>query len=43
MEHTVQIGEDFDIDKRNLYKSNYRVDETGKIVKLTKEYIDQKL
>ena len=39
-EHTVQIGEDFDIDKRNLYKSNYRVDETGKIVKLTKEYID---
>lgn len=40
-EHTVQIGEDFDIDKRNVYKSNYRVDETGKIVKLTKEYIDQ--
>ena len=39
-EHTVQIGEDFDIDKRNVYKSNYRVDETGKIVKLTKEYID---
>jgi hypothetical protein len=34
-EHTQQLGEDFDIDKRTLYKSNYTVDETtGKISKI---------
>lgn len=33
-EHTKQIGEDFDIDKRTLYKSNYEIDESGKISKL---------
>lgn len=31
-EHTKQIGEDFDVDKRNVYKLNYKVDNvTGKI------------
>ena len=34
-EHTKQIGEDYDIDKRNIYKSNYVVKENGKIEKLT--------
>lgn len=34
-EHTKQIGEDYDIDKRNIYKSNYVVKEDGKIEKLT--------
>lgn len=33
-EHTKQIGEDFDIDKRTLYKSNYEIDESGRISKL---------
>ena len=34
-EHTKQIGEDYDIDKRNIYKSNYVIKEDGKIEKLT--------
>lgn len=34
-EHTKQIGEDYDIDKRNIYKSNYVVREDGKVEKLT--------
>ena len=34
-EHTKQIGEDYDIDKRNIYKSNYVVKEDGRIEKLT--------
>ena len=34
-EHTKQIGEDYDIDKRNIYKSNYVVKGDGKIEKLT--------
>lgn len=34
-EHTKQIGEDYDIDKRNIYKSNYIVKEDGRIEKLT--------
>lgn len=33
-EHTQQLGEDFDIDKRTLYKSNYTVGESGQIRKL---------
>lgn len=33
-EHTKQIGEDFDIDKRTLYKSNYEIQEDGRISKL---------
>ena len=33
-EHTKQIGEDYDVDKRTLYKSNYYITETGKIEKL---------
>lgn len=33
-EHTQQIGEDFDIDKRTLYKSNYEIDAKGGIRKL---------
>lgn len=36
-EHTKQIGEDYDIDKRNVYKSNYIVKENGRIEKLTSE------
>ena len=35
-EHTVQIGEDFDIDKRNIYKNHYTISKkTGKIEKLS--------
>ena len=35
-EHTVQIGEDFDIDKRNIYKNHYTISKkTGKIQKLS--------
>jgi len=33
-EHTQQLGEDFDIDKRTVYKSNYEVQDNGKISKL---------
>jgi len=36
-EHTQQIGEDFDIDKRWVYKSNYIVDKYGYISKLNYE------
>lgn len=37
-EHTVQLGEDYDIDKRYVYKSNYYVDsKTGSIKKLQYE------
>ena len=36
-EHTKQIGEDFDIDKRNVYKENYVVDNSGRISLLTRE------
>jgi len=32
-EQTVQLGEDYDVDKRTLYKSNYVVDKDGKIIK----------
>ena len=35
-EHTVQIGEDFDIDKRNIYKNHYTISKrTGKIERLS--------
>lgn len=38
-EHTTQLGEDYDIDKRYIYKSNYIVDDvTGRISKV--EYED---
>lgn len=40
-EHTKQIGEDYDIDKRNIYKSNYVVREDGKIEKLTSANIEE--
>lgn len=33
-EHTQQLGEDFDIDKRTLYNLNYNVSDNGKISKL---------
>lgn len=33
-EHTTQLGEDYDIDKRYIYKSNYIVEESGRIAKL---------
>lgn len=33
-EHTKQIGEDYDIDKRTLYKLNYEVQKDGKLTKL---------
>ncbi len=32
-EHTVQIGEDYDVDKRQLYKSHYYVTKNGNITK----------
>ena len=37
-EHAVQIGEDYDIDKRNLYKSHYQVelDNNGKPNRISK-------
>ena len=31
-EHTTQIGEDFDVDKRSLYKKHYRVDPKTKYI-----------
>ena len=40
-EHTKQIGEDFDIDKRYVYKSNYFVDDAGNIKKLTLDNFDE--
>ena len=33
-EHTTQLGEDYDIDKRMVYKSNYVVGKDGKVKKL---------
>ena len=42
-EHTTQLGEDYDIDKRNVYNSNYIVNKkTGKISKLTVESLKDK-
>jgi hypothetical protein len=38
-EQTVQLGEDYDVDKRTLYKSNYIVGKDGKI---TKQLYDEK-
>ena len=38
-EQTVQLGEDYDVDKRTLYKSNYVVGKDGKI---TKQLYDEK-
>lgn len=40
-EHTTQFGEDFDIDKRYIYKHNYYVDKEGK-VKKTEYYTSDK-
>lgn len=37
-EHTKQIGEDFDIDKRYVYKSNYYLDSEKTIKKVTLDY-----
>lgn len=37
-EHTKQIGEDFDIDKRYVYKSNYYLDANKNIRKATLDY-----
>ena len=37
-EHTKQIGEDFDIDKRYVYKSNYYLDAEKNIKKATLDY-----
>ena len=42
-EHTKQIGEDFDIDKRNVYKNHYFVNEDGKIEKLKEHHREQYL
>ena len=36
-EQTTQLGEDYDVDKRYMYKANYIVDETGKIRELQPE------
>lgn len=33
-EHTTQLGEDYDIDKRYVYKSNYYINEEGVIKKI---------
>lgn len=39
-EHTQQIGEDYDIDKRFVYKYHYTISEEGRISKLTQENIE---
>lgn len=39
-EHTEQIGEDYDVDARKLYKNNYFVDNDGKVMLLKPEYVD---
>ena len=40
----VQIGEDFDIDKRNIYKNNYYIDPETKAIKvLNTSYIEDKM
>jgi hypothetical protein len=36
-EQTTQLGEDYDVDKRYMYKANYIVDETGKVRELQPE------
>lgn len=41
-EHTQQIGEDFDVDKRTLYKNNYTIDKTGAIRKLSYSNLNAK-
>lgn len=38
-EHTKQIGEDYDVDKRSVYKYNYHVDNKGRISKITAKYL----
>lgn len=40
-EHTVQIGEDYDVDKRYIYKENYFVDKDGNIRKLSTNSIEE--
>lgn len=40
-EHTQQLGEDYDIDKRFTYGSNYFVDSEGNIKKLNYDNIDE--
>lgn len=40
-EHTQQLGEDYDIDKRFTYGSNYFVDSEGNIKKLNFDNIDE--
>lgn len=40
-EHTQQLGEDYDIDKRFTYGSNYFVDSEGNIKKLSYDNIDE--
>lgn len=42
-EHTTQLGEDYDIDKRFVYKSNYQVAPDGRVKKLNYENIKDKL
>ena len=39
-EHTTQFGEDYDIDKRQVYKYNYIVSTEGKIEKLNETHAD---
>ena len=41
-DHVTQFGEDFDIDKRYCYMPNYYVDDTGKIMKVTRKLIESK-
>lgn len=42
-EHTTQLGEDYDIDKRFVYKSNYTIDKDGNIKRLEYENIEEKI
>lgn len=39
-EHTTQFGEDYDIDKRQVYKYNYYVNNSGKIRKLNGDILN---
>lgn len=42
-EHTTLLGEDYDVDKRYIYKSNYIVDEEGKITTLNSENKEERI
>ncbi len=42
-DHTVQLGEDYDIDTRYVYSQNYYMDKEGNIKKVDSEYTQSKI